>query len=66
MQPVPLQVIDSRWSGHLLRQCILPLPLPVNVIDSGCWAIVEKGLILEVEDHHPHHVVLPAWGGVVG
>ena len=41
-------------------------PVPLQVIESGCWALVEKGLILEVEDHHPHHVVLPAWGGVVG
>ena len=35
-------------------------PVHLQVVESGCWAIVEKGLILEVEGHHPHHVVLPA------
>ena len=41
-------------------------PVPLQVVESGRGALVEKGLILEVEDHHPHNVVLAAWGGVVG
>ena len=38
-------------------------PVHLQVIDSGCLAVVEKG---KVEGRHPHHVVLPAWGGAVG
>ena len=41
-------------------------PVPLQMVESGRGALVEKGLILEVEGHHPHHVMLPAWGGVVG